>query len=170
MARWKGSNDVVKRTSVIDLTGTSFNERHKTNTRNLDDIIHYLEYAKDSGYQAARVDQEQEEYWATLIRHLLMDKVIRNLIPLYEEIGCPPISSKILGIRFTCSNCGCEGEMRFTHSNFKVGMQDGYEITQHCNCGVTKSRENDIIEYLKYVIQKWCKIEKLESVGDLQSF
>lgn len=144
MARWIGSGGEVKNTGVKDLTGTSHNERGKTRTENLDDMIHYLEYAKYSGGQAARVDVEQEEYWATLLRHLLMEKFIYNIYPIYEE-------RKIIGVVFHC-NCGYESEVRFIHSDFKVGNQDSCEITKRCRCGFTKERENDILEYLGFII------------------
>lgn len=151
MARWKGNNGKVERTSDVDLTGTSFNERSKTNTRNLDDMITYLEYGKDSVYEAARVSKEQEEHWAMLLRHLLMDKVIDNLIPLYEE-------RLIIGVRFTCLTCGLSSEMKYDH------LLGDYTISKDCNCNVTKLRKDDIIEYLEYIIQRWCKVENLETV------
>ncbi len=139
MIKWIGNSGEIKTTAEKDLTGTSFNERCKTNTRNLDDLINYFEYAKNSGYPAARVDVEQEEYWSTLLRHLLMEKVINDLVPLYAE-------GKIFGIAFGCSHCGYDCIAEFRVRN---------EITQHCNCGITKLRENDIIEYLTYIINKW---------------
>ena len=163
MERWKGNDGEVKTTGEKDLTGTSFNERCKTNTRNLNDMIRYLEYAKDSGYPAARVDVEQEEYWAMLIRHLLMDDVVHNLIPIYKDN-----TNKLLGVRFMCSNCGIVCEMNFVNNVYVVGNQDYYEITKHCRCGTTKYREDDIIEYLEYIIDRWCEVEGLESVKNFE--
>ena len=72
--RWISRNGEVKRTNIKDLSGTSFNERRQSDQRNLDDLIHYLEYRKSSGYSATRVSIEQEEYWALLLRKLLMEK------------------------------------------------------------------------------------------------
>lgn len=159
MEKWKGSSGEVRNLESIDLTGMSFNERCKKNKLNLDDMIHYLEYAKDSGYSAARVNIEQEEYWASLIRHLLMDKVVDLLVPLYEN-------SMICGVRFVCQSCGTCGEMKYVHNEFKVGNQDSYEIIQHCHCSISKERENDIIEYLDYIIDRWCKTENIKKVTE----
>jgi hypothetical protein len=143
----------MKWVGKMDDKNFEWQERAKTNTRNLDDLIHYLEYRKNTGYPAARVDFEQEEYWAMLLRRMLMKEVINNLVPFYDG----NTHNKLTGIKFTCSNCGYRVELRYTHNEFNVGKQDDYEIGMHCNCGLTKAREEDIKEYLGYMIDEWNK-------------
>lgn len=128
-------------------------KRAKTNTRNLDDLIHYFEYAKDTGYTAARVDLEQEEYWAILLRRLLMKDVINYLVPLYDQ----SVNNMLIGIKFTCSNCGHEGELTSVYNELKVGNKDDYEISMHCDCSLTRIREEDIKKYLEDIMNEWNK-------------
>lgn len=143
----------MKWVGKLDDKNDEWRERAKNNTRNLDDLIHYLEYAKDTGYPAARVDIEQEEYWAILLRRLLMKEVIGNLTPLYDEHE----HNNLVGIIFVCSNCGYRGELGYVRNISKAGNQYSYEIMVHCNCGITKERAEDIKDYLKYVIREWNK-------------
>lgn len=126
MERWIGSNGITKKTSEKDLSGTSFNERSKTDTRNLDDLIRYLEY---SG-QAARVDIEQEHHWALLLRDLLIRDTI-TIKTLTEE----GYSS------FQCNKCGKYMEYRwYPHS-------DSFEIIDPCEH--IENRECDLIEFFE---------------------
>lgn len=51
--------------------------REITDTRNLQELIAWLEYGK-TGYRAARCSQAQEEHWAALLRDHL-DKLFEQL-------------------------------------------------------------------------------------------
>ena len=42
-----------------------------TDTRNLDELLSWLEYGRTSGYRAARCSEAQEHHWADLLRALL---------------------------------------------------------------------------------------------------
>ena len=75
--RWVGSHGCVSSDESVD-GKLSFNERCHTETQDIDDLIHWLEYA-NTGYPAARQTVDQEEYWAKLLRNLLCEKLIKNL-------------------------------------------------------------------------------------------
>ena len=91
--RWIGSNDWETINESIN-GNLSFNERCHTETQDLDDLIHWLEYA-NTGYPAARQTVDQEEYWAKLLRGLLCEKLIKELHFLKD--GC--------AFEFRCSKC-----------------------------------------------------------------
>jgi len=42
-----------------------------SDTRNLDDLLCWLEYGRTSGYKAARCSEAQELHWADLLRRLI---------------------------------------------------------------------------------------------------
>jgi hypothetical protein len=46
-------------------------QRALTNTRNLAELLCWLEYGRTSGYRAARCEQAQEHHWADLLRAIL---------------------------------------------------------------------------------------------------
>ena len=48
-------------------------ERAVTNTRDLDELLAWLEYGRTSGHKAARCDEAQEHHWADLLRVLMQD-------------------------------------------------------------------------------------------------
>ena len=48
-----------------------FQERIKTNTQNLDDLVRWLEYGKTTGFTAIRNSREQEELWGLQLKELL---------------------------------------------------------------------------------------------------
>lgn len=150
MTRWIGSNGIVENTGAKDLTGTSYNERSKTRIKNLDDMIHYLEYAKYSGEQAARVDVEQEEYWAKLLRHLLVEKIIQIDSLIRDDSGI------LVGMTFNCLKCNW-------HSKIERGIEF-YDIESQCVCGNIKSRCDDIREYLVDIIEKYNENRELQEL------
>lgn len=45
-----------------------------TDTRNLDELLSWLEYGRQSGYKAARCSEQQEHHWADLLRGLMSRK------------------------------------------------------------------------------------------------
>jgi hypothetical protein len=49
-----------------------YHQRQLTDTRNLHDLLVWLEYGKTSGYYvAARCSKAQEEHWAKLLRYVM---------------------------------------------------------------------------------------------------
>ena len=75
--RWIGNHDGKTSNQYVD-GYSSFNERCKADTQDLDDLIHWLEYA-NTGYPAARQSVEQEEHWAELLRDLQCEKLVKEL-------------------------------------------------------------------------------------------
>lgn len=49
----------------------TYHERELTDTRNLDELLAWLEYGKESGFKAARCSEAQEHHWADLLRQML---------------------------------------------------------------------------------------------------
>ena len=49
-------------------------QRETTDTRNLNELLAWLEYGDTSGYRAARCSKEQEKHWADLLRKLIVDR------------------------------------------------------------------------------------------------
>ena len=76
--KWVGSHNWNRADDVID-GYPSFNERCRTDTQDLDNLIRWLEYAS-TGYPAARQTICQEEYWAGLLRNLLCKELIKELM------------------------------------------------------------------------------------------
>lgn len=61
-AAWKAAGGVVTRPDL---------QRARTDTRNLEELLAWLEYGRVSGYRAARCSEAQEHHWADLLRELL---------------------------------------------------------------------------------------------------
>jgi hypothetical protein len=128
--RWIGSHDWKRSTDVVD-GYPSFNERGKTETQDLDDIIVWLEYGITSGYIAARQSKGQEEYWAELLRNLLCEKLIKELI-IFDNNS------------FECKCCVCDAVIKgWIHD------EETCEPTINCTfCEHLYLRENDIYQYI----------------------
>jgi hypothetical protein len=47
-----------------------YHQRQLTDTRNLQDLVTWLEYGKTSGYVAARCSKQQEEHWGMLLKQV----------------------------------------------------------------------------------------------------
>jgi hypothetical protein len=140
---WVGSHDWKRSTDVVD-GYPSFNERGKTETQDLDDIIVWqtetqdlddiivwLEYGKTSGYIAARQSKKQEEHWAGLIRNILCEKLIKELI-IFDDNS------------FECKCCVCDAVIKgWVHD------EETCEPTINCTfCEHLYLRENDIYQYI----------------------
>jgi hypothetical protein len=127
--RWVGIHDWERSNDIID-GYPSFNERTQTNTRDLDDLIHWLEYA-NTGYPAARQTVDQEEYWAGLLRNLLCEKLIKELIVFDDN-------------SFECKCSVCDARVRgWVHD------EETCEPTINCTfCEHLYLRENDIYQYI----------------------
>lgn len=48
-------------------------ERERTDKRDLQSLLDWLEYGRTSGFRAARQSKAQEEYWADLLRQKLKE-------------------------------------------------------------------------------------------------
>ncbi len=139
---WIGQRGTVMNLTDVDRTGTSYMDRYSSNKRNLDDLINYLEYAKDTGFCAARADLEQEEYWAQLIRDMLMFDIISRGVFMYEDKEF----KKCVGVTFRCTLCGYISTLSLNKE------KNEYEIISG-KCSHISERENDIVEYLTRIIK-----------------
>ena len=74
--RWVGSHGRVRSDESVN-GNFSFNDRCHTDTQDIDDLIHWLEYA-NTGYPAARQSVDQEEHWAKLVKNLLCEKLVKD--------------------------------------------------------------------------------------------
>jgi hypothetical protein len=52
--------------------------REQTDTRDLHDLLAWLEYGRTTGHRAARCTEAQELHWANLLRNLLAQKEERT--------------------------------------------------------------------------------------------
>lgn len=142
MVRWIGSNNP----NGFDTAESGFNRRCKENRQDLDDLIHYLEYVKDTGRQATRVDIKQEEHWATLIRDLLVEKIIKNVTSegLFGLFGG---SYEI--VRYECAKCESPAWVSLdSKSKQIIAMSEG------CTCGTVKMRIADIVDYIERFVKR----------------
>lgn len=134
--RWIGSHEWKRSTDVID-GYPSFNERRKTETQDLDDIIIWLEYGKTSGYIAARQSKEQEEYWAGLIRNILCEKLIKELMFFSDNT-----------FQFKCTHCN--DILRGTIINDEKNIR-----TDSIMCEHIEKRYLDIFQYVLSEFGEW---------------
>lgn len=139
---WIGQRGIMKDLSDVDKTGTSYMDRHFLNKRNLDDLINYFEYEKDTGFRAARADLYQEEYWAQLLRDMLMFDIINRGVFIYEDKEF----KKCIGMTFKCISCGYVSTLSFDKENSE------YKIIGD-RCSHISERDNDIVEYLTRIIE-----------------
>lgn len=134
---WIGSHNWERSTDIIN-GYPSFNERTQTNTQDLDDLIHWLEYTH-TGYPAARQSVKQEEYWAKLIRNILCEKLIKELV-FFEDNS------------FQCRCCLCNdriiGIVCVQNENISI------KVSIKCNC--IDSKMTDILNYIE------CKFKEFE--------
>lgn len=133
--RWIGRHGNWERSNESVDGYPSRNERNKTDTLDLDDLINWLEYAH-TGYHAARRTIEQEEHWARLLRDMLCESLVKSLIFWGEyRFG------------FQCKECYTinRGFINVAESNKSTIV-----MTEKCDC--LKSRKSDM-EY--YILNKF---------------
>ena len=131
--RWVGSHGNWKRSNESINRYSSRNERSQTDTQDLDDLIIWLEYGKTSGNIAARQSQEQEEYWGKLVRNILCEKLVKELV--FFKDG--PFEY----FHIICSQCGKTMCGSITDNDF---------IVTNVFCKCLSSRESDILQYVAY--------------------
>ncbi|MCK5386528.1 MAG: hypothetical protein KAJ39_05050 [Gammaproteobacteria bacterium] len=135
--RWIGSYEWETADQNID-RNLSFNERCHTETQDIDDLIHWLEYA-NTGYPAARQSVDQEEYWAKLIRNLLCEKLIKHLV-FFDDSS------------YQCNCSHCNAIFRGT-----VYHEDVTDVTVTIGmlCEHLESRKTDILLYIEDKMGEW---------------
>lgn len=132
--RWVGSHNWETSDQSID-GNLSFNERCHTDTQGLDDLIHWLEYA-NTGYPAARQSVDQEEYWAKLVRNLLCEKLIWELVFFKDNT-------------FRCKCVHCHHIMEGTMYIPETDCVQYTRVTIDTLCDCLKGREPDLLQYIE---------------------
>ena len=113
----------------------SFDERSHTDSQNLDDLIHWLEYA-NTGYPAVRQSVDQEEHWAKLLRNLICETLINDLVFFIDNTFI-----------FRCSHCNTIVEGNITAEGMNVGIIK-------VPCEHIKDRFPDIIQHITYKFEE----------------
>ena len=131
--RWIGSHDWKRSDDVID-GYPSRNERNQTDTLDLDDLIHWLEYAH-TGFPAARHSIQQEEHWAELIRNMLCEKLVHQLI-FFEDNT----------FECRCNHC---------NNIIRGNVYDDITVTISFGCDCITPRELDISAYILNQYGEW---------------
>ena len=132
--KWLGSEPCETTSESIN-GHPSFNERCHTNSQNIDDLIHWLEYA-NTGYPAVRQSVDQEEYWAKLLRNLICEHLIKDLVFFIDN-----------AFIFKCSHCNAIVEGNITPEEMNVGIIK-------VPCEHIKDRFPDIIQHIIYKFEE----------------
>ena len=145
--RWIGSHKWETSDESVD-GNLSFNERRHTETQDLDDLIHWLEYA-NTGYPAARQSADQEEHWGKLVRNLLCEKLIKEFDVFYDYA----LGSEWYKFECTCSNCnyGMRGSIFIPIADCFHNTKVTIDIV--CDC--LEGREPDLLQYIEDKIGDW---------------
>ena len=138
--RWVGSHNWKRSTDIID-GYPSRNERSQTDIQDLDDLVHWLEYA-NTGYPAARQSVDQEEYWAKLLRNLLCNKLIKNLMFYHDNT-------------FDCKCTQCNHLMKGTIYIPEKDYVKNTTVTIGMLCDCLEKRESDLLQYIEDKIGDW---------------
>ena len=126
--RWIGSHGCVSSDERVD-GNLSFNDRSHTETQDIDDLIHWLEYA-NTGYPAARQSVDQEEYWAKLLRNLLCEDLVKHLVFFNDYT-----------FECRCKLCNLKFNGDITTDGLKLGINN-------VPCEHIKDRFSDIVQYI----------------------
>lgn len=138
--RWIGSHDWETSNQSID-GYPSFNDRCKTDIQDLDDLVHWLEYA-NTGYPAARQSVDQEEHWGKLVRNLLCEKLIWELVFFGANT-----------FRCKCTHCNhiIEGTIYIPEMDHVKNTI----VTIDTLCDCFEGREPDLLQYIEDKIGDW---------------
>ena len=138
--RWIGSHNWERSTDIID-GYPSRNERSQTDIQDLDDLINWLEY-NNTGYPAMRQTVKQEEHWGKLIRNLLCEKLIWELVFFKDNT-------------FRCKCIHCHHIMEGTIHIPEKGYVKNTTVTIGMLCDCLKEREPDLLQYIEDKIGDW---------------
>ena len=145
--RWIGSHNWETSNQSID-GYPSLNDRCKTDIQDLDDLVHWLEYA-NTGYPAARQSAGQEEHWAKLVRNLLCERLIKEFDVFHDYA----LSSEWYKFECTCSNCnyGMRGSIFISIAD----CVQHTKVTIDTLCDCLEGRELDLLQYIEDKIGDW---------------
>ena len=138
--RWVGSHNWETSDESVD-GNLSFNERCHTETQDLDDLVCWLEYA-NTGYPAARQSAGQEEHWGKLVRNILCEKLIKELV--FFEYNT-----------FKCECTICNYIIRGTIYVPEWDCIQNTTVTIDNLCDCLEGREPDLLQYIEDKIGDW---------------
>lgn len=138
--RWIGSHNWETSNQSID-GYPSFNDRCKTDIQDLDDLVCWLEYA-NTGYPAARQSAAQEERWGKLVRNILCERLIQELVFFADNT-------------FQCKCVHCYNKMRGTIHIPEKDYIKNTTVTIDTVCDCLKGRESDLLQYIEDKIGDW---------------